>query len=120
VDGELNICLITTMTARRWSIPKGLIETGHTAAGTARKEAREEAGVHGRVVGGPVGYYGITKAGIRYTVAVNLLQVEQIDAEWEEQDVRDRQWVTADVATTLLEGRPVAAVFRRGLQQIAT
>ena len=119
VDGELNICLITTMTARRWSIPKGFIETGHTAAGTARKEAREEAGVHGRVVGGPVGYYGITKAGIRYTVAVNLLQVEQIDAEWEEQDVRDRQWVTADVATTLLEGRPVAAVFRRGLQQIA-
>jgi len=119
VDGELNICLITTMTARRWSIPKGFIETGHTAAGTARKEARGEAGVHGRVVGGPVGYYGITKAGIRYTVAVYLLQVEQSDAEWEEQDVRDRQWVTADVATTLLEGRPVAAVFRRGLQQIA-
>ena len=120
VDGELNICLITTMTAGRWSIPKGFIDPGHTAAGTAQKEAREEAGVHGRVEGDPVGYYGITKAGIRYTVAVYLLRVERTDAEWEEQDLRQRRWVTAGDATRLLEGRPVATVFRRGLQQIAT
>ena len=84
------------------------------------KEAREEAGVHGRVEGDPVGYYGITKAGIRYTVAVYLLRVERTDAEWEEQDLRQRRWVTAGDATRLLEGRPVATVFRRGLQQIAT
>ena len=90
VDGELNICLITTMTAGRWSIPKGFIDPGHTAAGTAQKETREEAGVHGRVLSSPVGYYVITKTGIRYTVAVYLLQVERTDAEWEEQDRRGR------------------------------
>ncbi len=68
-----------------------------------------------------VGYLArITKLGSRYTVAVYRLNVERVDAEWEEQDLRRRRWVTAHDATKLLEGRPVAPVFRRGLQQIST
>ena len=117
-DDQLEICLITTRTAGRWSIPKGFIDPGDTAAGMARKEAREEAGVHGRVVGSPVGYYEITKFGARYTVAVYLLQVERVEVEWEEQEFRARRWVTADEALRLLKGRPVEPVFRRGLKQI--
>ena len=117
-DRRLEICLITTRTSGRWSIPKGFIDPGDTEAWTARKEAREEAGVHGRVVGSPVGYYEITKCGIRYTVAVYLLHVDRVDAQWDEQDLRPRRWVTADEAVRLLKGRPVEAVFRRGLTQI--
>jgi 8-oxo-dGTP pyrophosphatase MutT (NUDIX family) len=113
-DRRLEICLITTRTSGRWSIPKGFIDPGDTAAGTARKEA----GVHGRVVGSPVGYYEITKRGVRYTVAVYLLHVDRVDAQWDEQDLRTRRWGTADEAMRLPKGRPVEAVFRRGLTPI--
>jgi 8-oxo-dGTP pyrophosphatase MutT (NUDIX family) len=118
LGGQLEICLITTRTSGRWSIPKGFIDPGDTAAGTARKEAGEEAGVRGRVVGSPVGYYEITKGGATYTVAVYLLHVDRVDAQWDEQDLRTRRWVTADEAVGLLKGHPVEAVFRRGLTQI--
>lgn len=118
-DNHVEICLVTTRTTGRWSIPKGFIEPGDTAARTAGKEAREEAGVHGRVVGGPVGYYEIIKFDARFTVAVYLLEVDRVEVEWDEQDVRARRWVTADEAVGLLEGRPVEPVFRRGLTQIA-
>lgn len=74
--------------------------------------------MHGRVVGSPVGYYEIMKCGARYTVAVYLLQVDRVDAEWDEQDLRTRRWVTADEAVELIKGRLVEAVFRRGLTQI--
>lgn len=118
LDDLLEICLITTRNRRRWSLPKGFIDRGDTAPVTAQKEAREEAGVHGRVVGSPVGYYEIRKCGVRYTVAVYLLHVSRVDAQWDEQDLRERRWVTADEAARLLTGRPVEAVFRRGLTQI--
>lgn len=117
-DDQLEICLITTRTAGHWSLPKGFIDPGDTAAGTARKEAREEAGVRGRVVGSPVGYYEITKFGTRYTVAVYLLDVDRVEVEWEEQQFRARRWVTADEAVRLLEGRPAESAFRRGLKEI--
>tara|TARA_B110000263_G_C15169552_1_gene446251 strand:+ start:191 stop:391 length:201 start_codon:yes stop_codon:yes gene_type:complete len=58
------------------------------------------------------------KCGARYTVAVYLLQVDRVDAEWDEQDLRTRRWVTADEAVELIKGRLVEAVFRRGLTQI--
>jgi 8-oxo-dGTP pyrophosphatase MutT (NUDIX family) len=118
LDDQVEICLITTRTSGRWSIPKGFIDRGDTAPATARKEAREEAGVHGRVVGSPVGYYEIRKSGTRYTVAAYLLQVSRVDAQWDEQDFRERKWVIADEAMRLLKNRPVEAVFRRGLTQI--
>jgi 8-oxo-dGTP pyrophosphatase MutT (NUDIX family) len=94
LGGQLEICLLTTRTSGRWYIPKGFIDPGDTAAWTARKEAR----VRGRVVGSPVGYYEITKGGVRYTVAVYLLHVDRVDAQWDEQDLRTRRWASSKSA----------------------
>jgi len=112
-DGAVEICLITTVKAGRWTVPKGFIEPGETAAETAVKEAREEAGVHGRVVGGPVGYYDITKQGGRYRVAVYLMHVDRVEDAWEEQAFRQRRWTSVRRAEKLLAGRPPEAVFRQ-------
>jgi len=71
LGGQLEICLLTT-----------------------RKEAR----MRGRVVGSPVGYYEITKGGVRYTVAVYLLHVDRVDAQWDEQDLRTRRWASSKSA----------------------
>ena len=47
-DGR--VCLVTSRTGRRWVIPKGRIDPGHTAAEAARIEAWEEAGLLGVLV----------------------------------------------------------------------
>ena len=117
-QGAVEVCLITTLKAGRWAVPKGFIDPGETAAETAVKEAREEAGLHGRVVGGPVGYYDISKAGGRYRVAVHLMRVDRVDDAWEEQSVRKRRWATVRDAKQLLAGRPIEAVFQRALTHI--
>ena len=111
VGSGLEVCLITTISSGKWSIPKGFIDPGDNARDTAARETEEEAGLHGRVVGGPVGYYDITKYGGTYTVAVYLLEVEQVDDEWEERAVRQRQWTTPELAARLLDGRAVSRVF---------
>ena len=119
-EGAVEICLITTVKAGRWTVPKGFIDPGETPAETAVKEAREEAGVHGRVVGGPVGYYDITKLGGRYRVAVYLMHVDRVDDAWEEQALRQRRWMSVRRAAKLLAGRPVEAVFRQALTRIVS
>lgn len=119
-EGEVEICLITTIRAGRWTVPKGFIDPGETAPETAVKEAREEAGLHGRVAGGPVGYYDIAKEGGRYRVAAYLMHVDRVDDAWEEQSVRKRRWTTVRQAEELLAGRPIEAVFRRALTQITS
>ncbi len=119
-EGAVEICLITTIRAGRWTIPKGFIDPGETAPETAVKEAREEAGVHGRVVGGPVGYHDIAKEGGRYRVAVYLMHVDRVDDAWEEQSLRQRRWVSVRRAEKLLAGRPVEAVFRQASTRIVS
>ena len=116
--GAVEICLITTIKAGKWTVPKGFIDPGATAPETAVREAREEAGLHGRVKGGPVGYYDIAKEGGRYRVAVHLMYVDRVDDAWEEQSVRRRRWATVRQAEELLAGRPIEAVFRRALKNI--
>ena len=119
-EGAVEICLITTIRAGRWTVPKGFIEPGETAAETAVKEAREEAGIHGRVLGGPVGYYDIAKQGARYRVAIYLMHVDRVDEAWEEQTLRQRRWVSVRRAEKLLAGRPVEAGFRQALTRIVS
>ena len=117
-DSVVEVCLITTLRAGKWTVPKGFIDPGDTAEETAIKEAREEAGLHGRALGGPVGYHDIIKDGGRYRVAVYLMQVDRVDDAWQEQSVRQRRWTTVRQAKKLLAGRPIEAVFRRALTHI--
>jgi len=58
-DGAVSFCVITTSSSGKWGFPKGIIEAGDSAPATALKEAREEAGLHGEIVGAPVGEFGI-------------------------------------------------------------
>lgn len=53
-DG-LEVLLITSRKRKRWVLPKGVVEPGMTPAGSAEKEAFEEAGIEGRVDDRPLG-----------------------------------------------------------------
>ena len=78
-DGQALFCLITTADGSRWGIPKGMIDAGDTPVQTALKEAHEEAGLHGRVLGDPVGRYLYPKWGRTFTVDVFLMEVTGVD-----------------------------------------
>lgn len=100
VEG-IEFCLITS-SAGRWKFPKGYVEPGETLVEAALKEALEEAGLHGQVVGDPIGFYEITKQGRPKNVIALLMEVFRADAVWEEDDVRQRRWVSADEAHDLV------------------
>lgn len=98
---QLEFCVITS-SAGRWGFPKGLIAPGETVADAALKEALEEAGLRGQILGDPLGCYQIFKNGREMTVVVLLMNVTKCQRKWDEADLRKRRWVTLDEAMHLL------------------
>ena len=64
-DDQLQFCLITSLKKQRWIFPKGIIDPGETYRESALKEALEEAGLRGQIVGEPLGHFFDAKWGAR-------------------------------------------------------
>jgi 8-oxo-dGTP pyrophosphatase MutT (NUDIX family) len=94
--------LITTLGSGKWSIPKGLIDTGETPEETALKEALEEAGLHGRIVGNPIARFTYHKWNRDLSVVVYLMEVTCVEEEWLESDLRERHWAAPGEAIQLV------------------
>ena len=109
-DGQPEFCLITSISTGKWGFPKGIIDPGETPEETAIKEAEEEAGLDGRIVGEPVGQYQYHKWGTTLRVTVYLMEVTGVEDEWEEAELRQRVWRRADEAR--------AAVSRTELRRL--
>ena len=103
----IEVCLIRNKGRKKWKIPKGFVDPGETLQQAALKEAWEEAGLNGRLVGEPIGSYEYEKWGIDLTVAVYLMEVSSEDDKWEESRFRERCWSTADAAFAMLKKHPV-------------
>ena len=73
-------------------------------------EALEEAGLHGQVVGEPLGAYEDTKWGAMLRVTVLMMEVTGCDDKWLEADVRERRWVSPEHASELLS-KPILRQF---------
>jgi phosphohistidine phosphatase len=115
----LSFCLITSISGRRWGFPKGIIDPGETVIETALKEAYEEAGLHGHVVGEPLGTYEYDKWDTTLTVTVVLMEVTQCDENWYESDVRRRRWVNAEEAWELLSRRELRELLTAAVGRLA-
>jgi 8-oxo-dGTP pyrophosphatase MutT (NUDIX family) len=98
MDGELRLALITSASGRRWVIPKGVIDPGETAAGSAAREALEEAGLIGTLSDEPIGSYTYDKWGGTCRVEVFLMRVDEALDNWPESDIRTREWVSVTTA----------------------
>ena len=119
-DGtEFSFCLVTTSGGGNWTFPKGIIEPGDTARETALKEAFEEAGLYGTLIGGPVGSFAQTKWGSTFSVEVYLMNVTKADRTWDEAHLRQRRWCDREEALDLVRGRPVAPLFLESLRRLA-
>jgi 8-oxo-dGTP pyrophosphatase MutT (NUDIX family) len=117
-QGQLEFCLITTSRGR-WIFPKGFIDPGETAEETALKEAWEEAGLRGRIIGPPVGRYQTPKFGAIREVLVLLMQVDSCADQWQESEIRQRVWVGADEAHELLDRQELQDCLSAAISQLA-
>jgi 8-oxo-dGTP pyrophosphatase MutT (NUDIX family) len=101
----LEVALITTSRGGRWSIPKGNIERGEGARESALREALEEAGLVGDLVGPRLGSFRYEKRGRAFSVAVYLLRVTRELPRWSEDDQRRRKWLRLDKAVDRVHSR---------------
>ena len=114
----ISFCLITSYDNKRWIFPKGFVDGDERPEETGLKEAFEEAGLHGRVVGPPLGRYVYSKWGSVMDVTVMLMEVGRADESWLE-GVRLRRWTNGKEALTLL-GRPeLREMLRRGIRRLS-
>ena len=93
------IMLITSRASRRWIVPKGWPMKGRKDHEAAAQEAREEAGLEGRIHKRPIGAYTYDKR-IDQLVEPCRVMVYQLDVKserssWRERGQRERRWFTA-------------------------
>jgi 8-oxo-dGTP pyrophosphatase MutT (NUDIX family) len=96
--GRIEVCVVTSRRKRRWVFPKGIVEAGETDRQAALKEAREEAGVRGRIVNEALGSYERRKWGLRFVVTCYLMHVDRQQRTWRESSLRERAWLTLEEA----------------------
>jgi 8-oxo-dGTP pyrophosphatase MutT (NUDIX family) len=97
------VCLITTSSGKRWIVPKGHREAGHSARKTAKLEAWEEAGIAGKLEDKRLGEFVYEKAGNKFRVKVFALQVTKVADRWPERKKRKRRWLAYREAKRRIE-----------------
>jgi 8-oxo-dGTP pyrophosphatase MutT (NUDIX family) len=107
------VCLVTARSGRRWVIPKGQIDPGHSAGEAALVEAWEEAGLVGALDPEPVGSYVYEKLGRPHHVLVYRMTVTAVHDQYPEAAARQREWVTADEAIERVEEPDLRDLLRR-------
>ncbi|WP_347879828.1 NUDIX hydrolase [Tianweitania aestuarii] len=122
-DGDLQVLLLTSRQTKRFVIPKGWPMKGLSDWEAAVVEAKQEAGLVGKVDDKPYGSYSYWKRlktiFIPVTVTVYGLRVTQELAEFREKDQRERAWVTPQQARMLVDEPHLISLIALFEEQLA-
>ncbi|OJT96659.1 MAG: hypothetical protein BGN82_02435 [Alphaproteobacteria bacterium 65-7] len=104
----LEILLITSLSTRRWIIPKGWPMLEMSLFESAAREAFEEAGVEGAIGDIPVGNYVYLKerkggGAVPCSVDVFPLEVTGQAETWPEQGARELAWLPLEEAAAKVD-----------------
>jgi 8-oxo-dGTP pyrophosphatase MutT (NUDIX family) len=115
----LEVCLTRRTDSAKWGIPKGFIDHGDTPEEAVLKEASEEAGLQGDLIGEAIGTYDYKKWNATLTVLVYVMEVREEQEAWLEMRVRSRSWYPVDEAAELLARHPVQPLWHRVTKALA-
>src|SRR5262245_64278757 len=101
---RVEVALITTLTGKRWILPKGSVDDGERPREAAIREAEEEAGLRGVVARKPVGRYHRTKGNNLRRVDVYVMRVRSELEHWLEEKIGRRRWLRVGVCADSLRG----------------
>lgn len=112
------VLMVTSLSTKRWILPKGWPMKGRTLGGAALQEAWEEAGVVGTVDDVSVGFYIYEKRrrggfSIACRVEVFRIHVSALMREWPERHKRQRKWVSIEQAAELVDEPELKALLTR-------
>jgi 8-oxo-dGTP pyrophosphatase MutT (NUDIX family) len=103
-NGSIEILLVTSRDTGRWIIPKGWTSKRIKDCKAAAREAREEAGVKGKVLREAIGTYRYIKRELGNSalieVRVFLLKVSKRCKRWPEKRERRRAWFDIEDAAS--------------------
>lgn len=113
----LEILLISSRETKRWVIPKGWPMKGKKPHEAAAQEAKEEAGLIGKISKEPIGHYHYVKNlrngdATLCRVDVFPLMVEKQRKSWPERDQRITRWCLLEEAASLVREPELAALIR--------
>jgi 8-oxo-dGTP pyrophosphatase MutT (NUDIX family) len=120
----LQILLITSRETRRWVIPKGWPIRGLRPREVAAREALEEAGLVGRIVGKrSIGSYHYSKRlpdnrEMLCRVKVFLFSVDRQLDVWPEKGQREQCWVDAPKGAQMVDEGGLAEILRSAFPAI--
>jgi len=105
-NGAIEILLVTSRDTGRWIIPKGWPSKCLKDSKAAAREAREEAGVKGKIFRKAIGSYRYIKReldnGAFIEVQVFLLKVSKRYKRWPEKRERRRAWFDINDAARMV------------------
>jgi len=114
--GRIRVLLVTSRETKRPVAPKGWPMKNLPDHRAAEIEARQEAGVVGRVHGKPIGEYEYWKRLSDHfelcRVKVFLLEVESELETWKERGQREIGWFDLDEAADLVDDPGMGAIIR--------
>lgn len=111
------VLMISSLTTKRWILPKGWPMEGRTMAEAALQEAWEEAGVSGIVEPVAVGnfrYRKLVKGGIPVTLRCDVyrVKVNALADLYPEQSRRQRQWLPLAEAAASIDEPELQALLQ--------
>jgi 8-oxo-dGTP pyrophosphatase MutT (NUDIX family) len=115
-SGKPQVLLITSRSTRRWIVPKGWPMKGKKGHEAAAREAREEAGIVGKVRKKPAGCYNYWKRMddhfVLCKVTVYLLHARSRLNDWAERNQRLSHWFTLKDAADIVDDPGLKATIR--------
>ena len=115
-EGQVRVLLMTSRDTKRLVVPKGWPMKDRADYSAAETEAKQEAGVVGRVHKKPIGSYDywkrLTDHFVFCRVKVFLLEVERQLATWKERDQRQIEWFEIEDAADLVDEPGMSAIIR--------
>jgi 8-oxo-dGTP pyrophosphatase MutT (NUDIX family) len=117
-DSRTEVMLVTSRETGRWVIPKGWPQKRRTPYISAAREAREEAGVVGKIAQRPIGSYSYQKrlksgALVDCEVRVFPLNVERQQSRWPEKQQREVRWFSRTEASKVVREPALSDIIRK-------